>query len=197
MPFDPKGSEKEVERFVASYLKVDGVFILRMINSHAGIIFGTDLVLSLWRAFYGIEEKRRRGTGTSLDLTPSTASPSAPLEEKDNKLNFVRLRNRRPSGDKKAGVVEKALQQQLIPQTTQINKAIVMPSGDPVSDEDIDAENRSDEETTPSEESANFHASPTISRGQSHDKARLIEEGKKEERPAIPPKPVSMKKTQI
>lgn len=84
MPFDPTGSEKEVERFVASYLKADGVFILRMITMHSGIIFGTELVLSLWRSFYGIEEKIRRSDSEETPKVPQTAD--------ENKLNIMRAR---------------------------------------------------------------------------------------------------------
>ncbi|KAE9413281.1 hypothetical protein Angca_008673, partial [Angiostrongylus cantonensis] len=46
-----------VERFVFNYLHRDGVFVLRMVSSHAGIIFGKDLIHALWNAFYGIEKK--------------------------------------------------------------------------------------------------------------------------------------------
>ncbi|GMT12575.1 hypothetical protein PFISCL1PPCAC_3872, partial [Pristionchus fissidentatus] len=48
--------EKNVARFVHSYLHRDGIFVLRMLSSHAGVIFTTDLVCALYRAFYGIEE---------------------------------------------------------------------------------------------------------------------------------------------
>uniref|UniRef100_A0A914ZLU6 Innexin n=1 Tax=Parascaris univalens TaxID=6257 RepID=A0A914ZLU6_PARUN len=57
MKFDPDTRAKEVDRFVSCYLHHDGIFVLRMVTIHAGVIFGTDLVLSLWNAFYGIEEK--------------------------------------------------------------------------------------------------------------------------------------------
>ncbi|VDP31339.1 unnamed protein product [Soboliphyme baturini] len=55
LPFDRKESAKDVERFVASYLRIDGVFVLRLINLHSGIIFSSDLVAMLWQRFYGIE----------------------------------------------------------------------------------------------------------------------------------------------
>lgn len=50
-------SSDNVRKFVYDYLHRDGVFVLRMVSSHAGIIFGTDLILELWRTFYGIEKK--------------------------------------------------------------------------------------------------------------------------------------------
>lgn len=50
-------SYKEVLRFVQEYLSRDGVFVLRMVSAHAGVIFGTDLILALWNSFYEIEER--------------------------------------------------------------------------------------------------------------------------------------------
>ncbi|CDW55502.1 Innexin [Trichuris trichiura] len=57
MPFEPHESKKDVERFVCSYLKPDGVFVLRLITLRSNIIFGTDLLVSLWCSFYGIEQR--------------------------------------------------------------------------------------------------------------------------------------------
>ncbi|GMR60142.1 hypothetical protein PMAYCL1PPCAC_30337 [Pristionchus mayeri] len=56
--FNPtnKRTNNDVARFVHSYLHRDGVFVLRMLSAHAGVIFTTDLVCALYRAFYGIEE---------------------------------------------------------------------------------------------------------------------------------------------
>ncbi|KIH62654.1 hypothetical protein ANCDUO_07064, partial [Ancylostoma duodenale] len=50
-------SSNNIRKFVYDYLHRDGVFVLRMVSAHAGIIFGTDLILELWRTFYGIEKK--------------------------------------------------------------------------------------------------------------------------------------------
>ncbi|GMS81074.1 hypothetical protein PENTCL1PPCAC_3249 [Pristionchus entomophagus] len=56
--FNPqnKRTNQDVARFVHFYLHRDGIFVLRMLSSHAGVIFTTDLVCALYRAFYGIEE---------------------------------------------------------------------------------------------------------------------------------------------
>ncbi|VDP06673.1 unnamed protein product [Soboliphyme baturini] len=91
MPFDPKGSEKDVERFVTSYLKTDGVFILRMITIHSGVIFGTDLVLSLWCSFYGIEEKLKRKI-CEFETTESSPPSLAVVENRLNALLKHRFR---------------------------------------------------------------------------------------------------------
>lgn len=110
MPFDPDASKKDVERFVSGYLKTDGLFILRMINSHAGIIFGTDLVLSLWQAFYGIEEEFRRRN--SQELTPSPVYE----QEKNGKLKFIKA----PQYD-----IKQAMRDYLVPQSTAIAKMVL------------------------------------------------------------------------
>lgn len=105
LPFDSKSQSKEVERFVAGYLKTDGVFVLRMITMHSGIIFGTDLILSLWRSFYGIEESVRQ---QSAGLTPLS-----PTNDKTSKLARMRLNLRNRKGKDK----DKDLNQVLITST--------------------------------------------------------------------------------
>uniref|UniRef100_A0A0N5AYT1 Innexin n=1 Tax=Syphacia muris TaxID=451379 RepID=A0A0N5AYT1_9BILA len=81
MKFDPSTKKKEVERFVSTYLRHDGIFILRMVTIHAGVIFGTDLVLSLWNAFYSIEEEFSEGRTSNEDRY-------------DNKQNYLRQRKK-------------------------------------------------------------------------------------------------------
>uniref|UniRef100_A0AC35U886 Innexin n=1 Tax=Rhabditophanes sp. KR3021 TaxID=114890 RepID=A0AC35U886_9BILA len=55
--FCPEKQHKQVKRFVNDYLKQDGIFVLRMISTHAGIIFGTELVAKLYDVFTTIEDK--------------------------------------------------------------------------------------------------------------------------------------------
>jgi len=55
LPFDPDEERQDVARFVSTYLRTDGVFVLRMIVIHGGLIFGTDVILQLWKEFYNIE----------------------------------------------------------------------------------------------------------------------------------------------
>uniref|UniRef100_A0A915KVB9 Innexin n=1 Tax=Romanomermis culicivorax TaxID=13658 RepID=A0A915KVB9_ROMCU len=57
LPFDVKGNAQKLRVFVDEYLKADGVFILRMITNHAGIIFGTELCLALWQRYYSLIEQ--------------------------------------------------------------------------------------------------------------------------------------------
>uniref|UniRef100_A0A914X929 Innexin n=1 Tax=Plectus sambesii TaxID=2011161 RepID=A0A914X929_9BILA len=85
MPFDPHGSKPEVNRFVDRYLRSDGVFVLRMITMHAGIIFGTDLVLALWKTFYGVEEQLRKGHSGDIPIKSDNANNVLRLRKKGKK----------------------------------------------------------------------------------------------------------------
>ncbi|KAI6222917.1 Innexin family-containing protein [Aphelenchoides fujianensis] len=53
-----KQDRKSVNKFVHEYLKQDGVFVLRMVTLHAGILFGTELVMHLYKIFAGIHEQK-------------------------------------------------------------------------------------------------------------------------------------------
>ncbi|PAV57632.1 hypothetical protein WR25_23286 isoform A [Diploscapter pachys] len=55
--FNPNSqrSKKDVRKFVHNYLHRDGIFVLRMVSSHAGVLFATDLVEALWKEYYRIE----------------------------------------------------------------------------------------------------------------------------------------------
>uniref|UniRef100_A0A1I8AKI9 Innexin n=1 Tax=Steinernema glaseri TaxID=37863 RepID=A0A1I8AKI9_9BILA len=77
LKFDSTAQHKQVARFVNEYLRQDGVFVIRMVTMHSGVIFGTDLVLALWKVFYGIES------------TPTDAQ-SEQEDEKNNKVNYLK-----------------------------------------------------------------------------------------------------------
>uniref|UniRef100_A0A914XKP9 Innexin n=1 Tax=Plectus sambesii TaxID=2011161 RepID=A0A914XKP9_9BILA len=85
MPFDPQDSKPEVNRFVDRYLRSDGVFVLRMITMHAGIIFGTDMVLALWKTFYGVEEQRRKDHVCDIPSKSDNVNNALRLRKKDKK----------------------------------------------------------------------------------------------------------------
>uniref|UniRef100_A0A915Q149 Uncharacterized protein n=1 Tax=Setaria digitata TaxID=48799 RepID=A0A915Q149_9BILA len=46
-----KEKRKQVEHFLKSYLKVDGVLVLRMIALHAGVMFCTEITDALWKRY--------------------------------------------------------------------------------------------------------------------------------------------------
>ncbi|KAL6739235.1 hypothetical protein Aduo_012711 [Ancylostoma duodenale] len=59
-PFDKENASnrKHVDCFMDKYLGLDGVFLLRLIAQHADVVFITELIGSLWKTHYAIEEQR-------------------------------------------------------------------------------------------------------------------------------------------
>uniref|UniRef100_A0A1I7SYM8 Innexin n=1 Tax=Caenorhabditis tropicalis TaxID=1561998 RepID=A0A1I7SYM8_9PELO len=80
--------DADVAKFVTQYLHKDGVFVLRMVSSHAGIIFATDLVQALYEA-YDFQDKNKGiqgGSTVSDDLqTISTGAGSSIRHRKHKK----------------------------------------------------------------------------------------------------------------
>uniref|UniRef100_A0A914DNE0 Innexin n=1 Tax=Acrobeloides nanus TaxID=290746 RepID=A0A914DNE0_9BILA len=72
-------SQKAIAQFVHEYLKQDGIFVLRMVSLHAGIIFGCDLVVSLYKVYYGLVDKHLQ---------------SAPAYYENNKHEALRQRKK-------------------------------------------------------------------------------------------------------
>ncbi|VDL80423.1 unnamed protein product [Nippostrongylus brasiliensis] len=99
-------SATNVHKFVYEYLRRDGVFVLRMVSAHAGIIFGTDLILELWKTFYGIEKTA---------ITPLTPNGDDPLQ---NELkSATAIRNRKKSSNLMAILEAGDIQTALMPIT--------------------------------------------------------------------------------
>jgi len=48
---------KDIHRFVNEYLKQDGIFVLRMVSLHAGILFGNELVGNLYKIYLQVREQ--------------------------------------------------------------------------------------------------------------------------------------------
>lgn len=88
IPSSSKG-ERDVTKFVHGYLHRDGVFVLRMVSGHAGVLFATDLVLALWKAFYGIEEKALESEITSIDEPPTISTDSVRRRKKKSFVDFL------------------------------------------------------------------------------------------------------------
>ncbi|KAL3985542.1 Innexin family protein [Acanthocheilonema viteae] len=93
LPFDAQDSDEDVERFINKYLKSDGMFVIRMITLHSGVIFGNELIFALWKSYFGIEPHMRRCS--SFPASTMVWSPPADkqlgdldLSEFDNDSNF-------------------------------------------------------------------------------------------------------------
>lgn len=76
MPFDPKESADDVNRFVSGYLRIDGVFVIRMISMHTGVIFTSDVVASLWKSFFGVENQVKKQQSKVSAMWPALHSIS-------------------------------------------------------------------------------------------------------------------------
>ncbi|CAD6196767.1 unnamed protein product [Caenorhabditis auriculariae] len=61
IPFDKTNlqNREHVTRFINKYLGMDGSFLLQLIGQHADVVFTTELVGSLFKSHYEIEERRR------------------------------------------------------------------------------------------------------------------------------------------
>ncbi|VDL64619.1 unnamed protein product [Nippostrongylus brasiliensis] len=92
MPFDPVENDRDVRRFIDNYLRSDGVFVIRMLTLQSGVIFGTDLVVSLWKSFFGIEEKLKRSDSmphikeASDENTRYWPPPPEPLDDHEIRM---------------------------------------------------------------------------------------------------------------
>lgn len=102
LPFEPKESASDVQKFVSSYLKTDGLFVLRMCTSHTGIIFGTELVCALWRKFFDIEVE-------AIKRESSGEGPGDGESEGESKLNILRLRRKKDDSDQSGSDQRKRL----------------------------------------------------------------------------------------
>uniref|UniRef100_A0AC35G7A2 Innexin n=1 Tax=Panagrolaimus sp. PS1159 TaxID=55785 RepID=A0AC35G7A2_9BILA len=83
-----KEKRKQVEHFLKTYLKVDGVLILRMVALHAGVMYCTEITDALWRRYL-------------------SQHPENLIEEDSALINFARTqsvrRTRRTSGEGSGG----------------------------------------------------------------------------------------------
>ncbi|KAI6175244.1 Innexin [Aphelenchoides fujianensis] len=104
LAFDPEESDKAVERFIDSYLRSDGIFVIRMLTLHSGVIFGTDLVQELWKSYFGVEEQMKR-RNSDPNLAPNSMGDvdQNDFENQKNDLRQRRLPNiyRPPSGGRR------------------------------------------------------------------------------------------------
>ncbi|MCP9264662.1 Innexin [Dirofilaria immitis] len=69
LPFDAQENDDDVERFINMYLKNDGMFVVRMITLNSGVMFGNELIFSLWKSYFGIEPPMRRSSSFPASAT--------------------------------------------------------------------------------------------------------------------------------
>ncbi|TKR60918.1 hypothetical protein L596_028099 [Steinernema carpocapsae] len=123
MPFDPTKPEsaEQVDRFINNFLKSDGVFVIRMLTMHTGVIFGTDLVYSLFQSIYHTEDdfaiKRSNSIGAieyPLEQVRNEYT-KANIDNEMNAMNLSTLRLRKPDAGKPNDAIAKAEKEKLIP----------------------------------------------------------------------------------
>ncbi|CAI5438937.1 unnamed protein product [Caenorhabditis angaria] len=69
--FEKGNYRHELDEFVRDYIKMDGIFVLRMITIHSGVLICTEVVDTMWDQFLNEqEEKHPLGDG---DRSPSAA----------------------------------------------------------------------------------------------------------------------------
>uniref|UniRef100_A0A0N5C763 Innexin n=1 Tax=Strongyloides papillosus TaxID=174720 RepID=A0A0N5C763_STREA len=94
--FDTKENDKDLDKFVYGYLKYDGVFVIRQLTMHSGIIFGTEVVANLWKSYYNLERELKRSNSMDNCLTSNNSPEKIGIS--DSKLNNndgISLRNRK------------------------------------------------------------------------------------------------------
>lgn len=90
-PPDPEKDRKHLRRFVVNFLRPDGIFILRMVASHAGTILCTELTYSLWLRYRESTKMPR-----VYDEPPSSAASTIRLPTVAEKLDKSSLTDEPP-----------------------------------------------------------------------------------------------------
>ncbi|KAI1723290.1 innexin domain-containing protein [Ditylenchus destructor] len=96
-------NKTEIRIFVSEYLKQDGVFLLRMVSIHAGVLFTTELVMKLYKIFYGMEDKV---VPPKVVANNNTKADGHVLN--DNHTEYLRQRRTHKKGKKKQALSKAA-----------------------------------------------------------------------------------------
>ncbi|KAK0410597.1 hypothetical protein QR680_005222 [Steinernema hermaphroditum] len=119
MPFDSSNPEnaEQVKRFIDTFLKSDGVFVIRMLTMHTGVIFGTDLVTSLFRSIFHLDADemrlKRSNSVADIPVLPESEKNASTKATLDNEANATALRLRRFEG--KTDPVARSEREHLVP----------------------------------------------------------------------------------
>lgn len=93
LPIDIEANEKLINYFTDSFLHCDGVFVVRMLTLHSGVIFGTDLVAALWQSCYGGDDQIKRSNSyPEIEMFQQNSDDDA----NTNEINSSKIRLRKP-----------------------------------------------------------------------------------------------------
>lgn len=115
--------DDQIKEFTLEFIKMDGIFVLRMLNLHAGLIFTSDLVDALWELFDKTEdtqevveereevmetveelEEMSSVGGTRDHALANRTRPSAPKDKKPlHRMHSVLIPLMVPKGARKGG----------------------------------------------------------------------------------------------
>ncbi|XP_003370541.1 innexin-11, partial [Trichinella spiralis] len=84
----------QVRAFVMDHLKLDGVFVLRMLSLHAGAMFTAELVLQIWRIFHPIIREK-----STLMREQSRTTVLNNFHNLDDDLTFYDIHNKQVPQD--------------------------------------------------------------------------------------------------
>ncbi|CAD5230006.1 unnamed protein product [Bursaphelenchus xylophilus] len=85
LDIDPDEKDKEVRRFVKKFLRIDGLFVLRMLTLHSGVIFGTEVIQELWTRHFRVELKRANSETRIVSPSKSGSVINSPTNQLRNR----------------------------------------------------------------------------------------------------------------
>uniref|UniRef100_A0AC35U9X7 Innexin n=1 Tax=Rhabditophanes sp. KR3021 TaxID=114890 RepID=A0AC35U9X7_9BILA len=94
-PYDTKENAQDLVNFVDNYLKADGLFVMRKLIMHSGVIFGTEVVATLWRSYFNVEKELKRSNSFPHKLNYDENGESyknSPFNGEEAGFNVLRKR---------------------------------------------------------------------------------------------------------